>query len=94
MHVPGFRENHGAAAFGGLLYVMGGYDYSVGVTKAVHAYDPAVDTWKAKAALPDSPLLDGQGITNPSDAAVTVNGKIYLFGATGAFAYTPGDDLN
>jgi Kelch motif len=62
-----------AAAFGGLIYVIGGATFASqgGDSSAVYAYDPATGTWTSKAPLPAA----------RSDAAAAVVGsRICVFG--------------
>ena len=72
--MPTGRANLAAAETGGKIYVIGGYrdSGSSGTTlSTVEAYDPATDTWEAKASMP-KPLCYMK--------AVSLNGKIYVTG--------------
>ncbi len=60
----------------GKLFAFGGLDGTGARTAAVRMWDPATDTWSAKAPVP---VPVGVGISN-YDSAVTVGSKIYLFG--------------
>jgi N-acetylneuraminic acid mutarotase len=61
------RANHVAVAVNGIVYVMGGE----GGWSAVHAYDPATDSWSPRWGML-------KGLTRSSAAAV--DGKIYVAG--------------
>jgi N-acetylneuraminic acid mutarotase len=74
------RWGHGAAAVGGILYVVGGwanlqyvggYSWVYGVTNSVEAYDPATNTWREKTPMPTA---------RGGLAVSTVNGIIYAVG--------------
>jgi N-acetylneuraminic acid mutarotase len=69
------RERLAAVALDGKLYAIGGFDGArTGCDRwltSVEAYDPATDTWTARAPLPARRELL---------AAVAVHGKIYAFG--------------
>jgi N-acetylneuraminic acid mutarotase len=60
-----------AAAVNGKVYVAGGFD-STGLTARMEAYDPASNTWTAKAPMPSS---------RARTATVVVGGKIHFMGS-------------
>jgi N-acetylneuraminic acid mutarotase len=78
------RERFAAAAVNGLVYVLGGLVVDNGVspvwvkpTATVEAYDPATNTWSARASMPTA---------RSSLRAAVVNGVIYAIGGDGASA--------
>jgi N-acetylneuraminic acid mutarotase len=73
------------AAVNGILYAIGGESEDTiqgvptgHVVSSVEAYDPATDTWTARASLP---------VPVASSTATVVDGIIYLIGG-GPFSYT------
>lgn len=74
---------------GGKLYVVGGYDSTAKLTRAVQVYTPSTNSWTMAAQLPST--MHHLGLA-------AANGKLYLLGgykdSTGAptdsvFEYTP-----
>ncbi|MFL5494366.1 MAG: kelch repeat-containing protein [Gemmatimonadales bacterium] len=86
--IPTARSSLGVGAVQGLLYAVGGLK-GTGTVTTVEAYDPATDTWSARAAMPNA-RSDGTG-------AAAISGLLYVAGgrnASGAatktlFAYDP-----
>ena len=72
--MPTPRLSPAAASVNGIVYVIGGGNYSCGTYSTVEAYDPATDTWTSKAPMP----TPRYGL-----AAVAVNGIIYAMGGGG-----------
>jgi N-acetylneuraminic acid mutarotase len=60
----------GAAVINGKIYVPGGLNADANPTRSLLVYDPASDTWVAKAQVP---------VATYGGAAVTVGGKLYVF---------------
>lgn len=67
--LPSVRQEHGAAALNGEVYVLGGFTPQV--TASVQAYSPASDTWRDVADFPAE-------FHHPNVAVV--NGLIYVTG--------------
>ena len=63
-----------AAAVRSILYTVGGYGIGQRATKTVEAYDPATNTWTAKALMPTA---------RNALAAGVVNGILYAVGGGG-----------
>lgn len=73
---PTPRRNIALASADGFLYAIGGNSHGTTSSVAwVEAYDPATDTWTAKAPLP---------VASQQLAAVTIKGKIYAVGGSTA----------
>lgn len=68
----GPRQETSVVELGGEIYVLGGFNASAQVVSTVEAYDPANDTWRARASLPFAMHHINAGV---------VNGKIYVVGA-------------
>lgn len=71
--MPGARYGLGAAAAGGRLYAVGGYNASPLTTNA--EYDPASNAWAAKTALPAAANAPG---------VAAADGAVYLAGGEDA----------
>jgi N-acetylneuraminic acid mutarotase len=74
-------HHYSIATHNGLLYVISGYTTATlpwAVTPLVHIYDPATDTWAAKASVP---IPRGEAV------AAEFGDKIYLFGGNDANGY-------
>jgi N-acetylneuraminic acid mutarotase len=69
--LPEPRFNHSAVAVAGRLYVLGGLDEEGRETRAVYAYDPAVDRWSRSTRLPEPMHAFG---------AVVFRGEIWVIG--------------
>ncbi|MGE3800710.1 MAG: Kelch repeat-containing protein [Candidatus Kapaibacterium sp.] len=82
--MPTARRDLGADAAGGKVYVLGGRTNTTGTSvysTANEEYDPATNTWAAKAAIPVTGLRDiGVG---------SAGGKIYMFGGSGTNGAIP-----
>lgn len=72
--MPTPRLGLGAASINGIVYAVGGGDYSCGTYSMVEAYDPATDTWTTKAPMP----TPRYGL-----AVVAVNQILYAIGGGG-----------
>jgi N-acetylneuraminic acid mutarotase len=94
--LPGARSHMGYTAFAGRIYAIGGQtgnDEGLTTKNAVHAYDPATDTWTARAAMP-------KAISHISSATFVLGGRIVVAGgetahnrpAADVFAYDPATD--
>ncbi|MEW5854417.1 MAG: kelch repeat-containing protein [Myxococcota bacterium] len=70
----GPRQETAVAALGGEIYVVGGFDEANAVVADVEAYDPATDTWRTIAPLPE-PLHHCN--------AAAVDGRLYVVGCLG-----------
>ncbi len=65
-------SNAGAAAIASKIYVVGGYDATLGtISNSLQIFDTVSKTWKAGAPLPE-PLMQG--------SVTALNGKLYVFG--------------
>ena len=74
------RDRPAAVALDGKVYVVGGTDAS-GVLASMEVYDPATNTWSAKASMPSA---------KGSPGAAVANGRIYVFGGdTQVYEYDP-----
>jgi len=69
----GARQEHCVATVGGLVYAIGSYNGNAN-SQRLEAYDPATNTWSAKAMMP----FGG----DHCNAAATAT-KLYVLGATG-----------
>jgi Tol biopolymer transport system component len=69
--IPTARCAFGCVYYNGLIYAIGGYANTIGITNKVEAYSPAFDTWVSKADL--SSVRCGPG-------AAVLNGNIYVSG--------------
>ncbi|WP_254509091.1 Kelch repeat-containing protein [Anatilimnocola floriformis] len=67
-----------AAAHEGKLWVMGGMKSSNGITKEVHIYDPASNSWSKGPELPGNDSLSGFAIS-----AFATGGRLYYNGSEG-----------
>lgn len=74
--MPTARFGLGAATVNGIIYAMGGdvNYYGCGPTSANEAYDPATNTWTAKAPL-ITPHMNGFGVA-------VLNNNIYVIGGS------------
>ncbi len=89
----GPRENTGVIALDGKMYVVGGNAHSDTQITRTEVYDPATDTWSARAPMPSG---------SHHIAAAVLSGKIYTFGGfigqahaapvDNAFEYDPATD--
>ena len=70
--MPTKRSNMTVGAIDGIIYVVGGYEFS-GYLAVNEAYDPLADTWTTKAPLP------APRETRGSNNAV-LDGKLYMIG--------------
>jgi N-acetylneuraminic acid mutarotase len=74
------RDRPAAAALDGKVYVIGGSN-STGALPSMEVYDPAANTWTAKASMPTAKRAPG---------AATANGRIYVMGGdTSVYEYNP-----
>jgi N-acetylneuraminic acid mutarotase len=48
----GLRQEHGVAALGGEVYVVGGFDTTGNIVRTVEVYDPTNDSWRRAADIP------------------------------------------
>lgn len=78
--LPTVRQEHGAAALNGEVYVLGGFTPSA--SSSVQAYDPETDTWRDVA---DFPVV----FHHPNVAVV--GGKIYVAGFLLGSSLSDGD---
>jgi len=70
--IPTGRSGAAIGVIGGVIYVAGGYSWSLGsATDLVDAYDPATDTWTGKAPMPTARTYAGCAVTGS---------KLYVFG--------------
>lgn len=79
--MPTSRGGHAAAVWEGLIYVLGGEgnpEHASGVFDQNEVYDPATDTWAARAAL--KTRRHGTG-------AAALGGRIYLPGGADVIAF-------
>ena len=70
------RSHFGTAVVGVKIYVVGGQhgnDDTLTTVTSVHAYDPATNSWSARASLPVA-------VSHIASAAVVVNGRIITAG--------------
>ena len=80
----GPRENTGVVAFDGRMYVVGGNAFKDTQITRTEVYDPATDSWSARAPMPSG---------SHHIAATLLNGKIYTFGGfTGQAHVAPVDN--
>lgn len=70
----GARQETAVVALGAEIVVIGGFDGDANMSAAVEAYDPATDTWRNLADLPQ-PL-------HHANAAV-IDGRLFVLGALG-----------
>ena len=77
--MPTARAGAAAGVINGVVYVVGGSDNagSAASKTANEAYDPATDTWVAKA--PD-PIQNGAGVGVAFAGAGVIAGKLYVVG--------------
>ena len=71
--MPTARYTAGAAAVGGIIYVIGGWTNGNLEAAVVEAYDPSSNTWSTKAPMPTARAALG---------VAAVNGIIYAIGGT------------
>ena len=74
--LPNARNHLGSAVLDGKVYAIGGqrgHDAALVTQAAVHAYDPATDTWTARADLP-------RGLGHISGASFAMDGNIVVLG--------------
>ncbi len=74
--LPQPRQHMGSAVLGGLIYAIGGqtgHDANLVTQAAVHAYDPATDTWRALAPLP-------RARSHISNSTFVLGGRIVVAG--------------
>ena len=95
--LPGGGRSHmGYVALGGKAYAIGGQtgnDEGLTTGTLVHAYDPATDTWSARASMP-------KAISHISSATFVMGGRILVAGGESShnapvadvFAYDPAQD--
>ncbi len=88
------RDNAANAVLNGIVYVLGGAPAGTGILDSMEAYDPATNTWTAKAvmpawsATPSVPTWAASGTPAAMPAyrygpsAAAVNGLLYLIGGT------------
>lgn len=72
--LPNARNHLASAVIDGTLYVLGGqhgHNETLVTQRAVHAYDPATDSWTERAQLPAG---------RSHMAVVVVGGQLYLLG--------------
>lgn len=70
-------SNTGSAAIASKVYVVGGYNPSLGiVSNSLQIFDTVSKTWQAGASLPQ-PLMQS--------AVAAINGKLYVFGGLDGF---------
>jgi N-acetylneuraminic acid mutarotase len=80
--MPTPRNHLTAGAVGQTFYAIGGRSGGIeSATNAIEAYDPATQTWTAKAPMPTA----RSGL-----AGVVVNGCLYVFGGEGNRAHPKG----
>ena len=86
------------AVVNGILYAIGGSstDTIQGVptgqtVSTVEAYDPATDTWTAKASLP-APIMASAAAVINGIIYVTGGGPFYTTGSANVYAYDPSTD--
>jgi N-acetylneuraminic acid mutarotase len=77
------RQDLGTAAFGDLLYAVGGSNFN-GSLDLVSAYNSLTDQWVLKTPMPNS--------LSPVRAEV-IGDKIYVFDDAITFEYTPANDI-
>jgi N-acetylneuraminic acid mutarotase len=91
--LPNPRSHMGYVALGGKIYAVAGQtgnDEGLTTQTSVHAYDPATDTWTARAPLPTA-------TSHISSATFVMGGRIVVAGgetangspAASVFAYDP-----
>ena len=82
--MPVARFSNAVASISGLLYAVGGTNYSCGAYGTLEVYDPVADSWTAKTSM-----------TKPrwGLAAGVANGILYAVGGTDG-CYTPNYGLN
>jgi N-acetylneuraminic acid mutarotase len=82
------RQEVGVAELNGLIYVIGGFRQNGSTADTVEVYDPMTDMWRFVRRLP---------IAVNHTVAVSVNGKLYVFGGSPAtnatFEYDPADNM-
>ena len=94
--LPQGRSHMGYTTFGGRIYAIGGQtgnDEALTTQTAVHAYDPATDTWTARASMP-------RAISHISSSTFVMGGRILVAGGETAhnrptaevYAYDPAAD--
>ncbi|ABF44098.1 Glycosyl hydrolase family 98, putative carbohydrate binding module (plasmid) [Deinococcus geothermalis DSM 11300] len=79
--LPNPRNHLGAAVLGGKIYAVGGargQDQNSVQQTAVHAYDPATNTWTAVASLP-------RGLSHNADTTFVLGGRIIVAGGEVAY---------
>ncbi|MEA2907723.1 MAG: hypothetical protein QOI12_5110 [Alphaproteobacteria bacterium] len=76
--MPAAREDVGAVAFEGKIYVLGGTAHADAQIARNEEYDPTTDRWRARASMP-------RGTHHL--AVALLNGKIYAFGGFTAPAH-------
>ena len=66
----------GAASVGGKIYVIGGYISGEGPVNTVYEYDPAIDQWRMRAAMPTRevhwPSVWSRARSTPSAASARI----------------------
>jgi N-acetylneuraminic acid mutarotase len=73
-NLPAAGADQSAETVGGIVYILGGIDSALNGTTQVLAYDPAMDTYAAKAPMP----VDFQGLFSTT---VGSDGRIYAVAA-------------
>ncbi len=92
--LPNPRNHLAGAELGGKLYAIGGQhlgDENAGNQNSVHAYDPATNTWTARAGLP-------QPLGHINASTVVLNGRLVVIAGVGqssrevatVYEYDPG----
>ena len=83
----GARQEHGVAAAGGIVYVIGNFG-TAAAARRLEAFDPATGIWSTRAMLPFA--------ADHPNVAAAANGRIYVLGATGTTSsaeYDPAMDM-
>jgi N-acetylneuraminic acid mutarotase len=83
--LPDSNNFPAAVALDGLLYVVGGSNYSCGAYNTLNSYDPSTNIWTSHAAMP----------TARADSVVgVIDGKIYaVSGETGCGTFTNANEV-
>ncbi len=76
----GPRQEVSVVALGGEMYVIGGFNEALQIVPTVEVYDPATDTWRSIAPMP-------QRMHHANAAAV--DGKLYVVGFLTGRGFTP-----
>ena len=71
------RRYVAAAALGGLLYAVGGYD-GVSVLDSVEVYNPELDQWKRVESMSNARRHVAVGVLETKDSDSSGSGKRYI----------------